>query len=131
MRKTKYCLGSGGSDRVIINRSKFGLVKNDYFISDVNVAQVIESIGKPNFGLSENKVQPNFGLNENMPQPIENIRNPKNRVSDYFISDVNVAQVIESIGKLKNQPVKNGAQVIENKAQSNFTFNGFFIEATY
>ena len=40
-------------------------------------------------------------------------------------------QVSENINWLKNQPVKNGAQVIENKAQSNFTFNGFFIETTY
>ena len=29
----------------------------------------------------------------------------------------------ENIGKLKNQPVKNGVQVIENKAQSNFGLN--------
>ena len=54
MRKTKYCLGSGGSDRVIINRSKFGLVKNDYFISDVNGAQVIENKVHVNFNVSEN-----------------------------------------------------------------------------
>ena len=39
--------------------------------------------------------------------------------------------VSENINGLKNQPAKNGAQVIENKAQSNFTFNGFFIETTY
>ena len=39
--------------------------------------------------------------------------------------------VSENIGGLKNQPAKNGVKVIENKAQSNFTFNGFFIEATY
>ena len=38
----------------------------------------------------------NFKVSENTPQPIENI------------------------GKLKNQPVKNGAQVIENKAQLKF-----------
>lgn len=42
-----------------------------------------------------------------------------------------MVQPIENIGKLKNQPAKNGAQVIENKAQSNFTFNDFFIETTY
>ena len=41
-----------------INQPKFGLVKNDYFISDVNGVQ-----------------------------PIENIRNPKNRVSERFIPD--------------------------------------------
>ena len=58
-----------------------------------------------------------------MVQPIENIRNPKNRVSDYFISDVNGVQPIENINGLKNQPVKNGAQVIENKVQSNFGLN--------
>lgn len=33
------------------------------------------------------KAQPNFGVSENMVQPIENIRNPKNRVSEYFIPD--------------------------------------------
>ena len=49
----------------------------------------------------------NFQVNENMVQPIENISG------------------------LKNQLVKNGEQVIENKAQSNFTFNGFFIETTH
>ena len=32
-------------------------------------------------------------------------------------------QHIENIGKLKNQPAKNGAQVIENKVQSNFGLN--------
>ena len=43
----------------------------------------------------------------------------------------NMVQPIENIGKLKNQPAKNGVQVIENKAQRNFPFNGFFIETTY
>ena len=42
-----------------------------------------------------------------------------------------MVQPIENIGKLKNQPAKNVVQVIENKAQSNFTFNGFSIEATH
>ena len=37
--------------------------------------------------LRGDKAQPNFGLSENMVQPIENIRNPKNRVSEYFIPD--------------------------------------------
>ena len=64
-----------------MKRSKFGLVKNGYFISDVNVAQVIE-----------NKAQSNFTFSEN-------------------------------INGLKNQSVKNGAQVIENIIQRNFPFN--------
>ena len=59
----------------------------------------------------ENKAQSNFGLSEN-------------KVQLKF-------ELSENINGLKNQPVKNGAQVIENKAQSNFTFNGFFIETTY
>ena len=37
-----------------MKRSKFGLVKNGYFISDVNVTQVIENKAQPNFGLNEN-----------------------------------------------------------------------------
>lgn len=49
------------------------------------------------FEVSENINQPKFGLVKN----------------DYFIADI------------------NWAQVIENKAQSNFTFSDFFIEATY
>ena len=32
----------------------------------------------------------------------------------------NMVQPIENIGGLKNQPAKNGAQVIENKAHLNF-----------
>ena len=37
-----------------INQPKFGVVKNDYFISDVNWAQVIENKAQSNFGLNEN-----------------------------------------------------------------------------
>ena len=37
--------------------------------------------------LRGDKAQPNFGVSENMVQPIENIRNPKNRVSEYLIPD--------------------------------------------
>ena len=39
--------------------------------------------------------------------------------------------VNENIGGLKNQPAKNGAQVIENTTQRNFPFSDFFIETTY
>lgn len=49
------------------------------------------------FEVSENINQPKFGLVKN----------------DYFIADI------------------NWAQVIENKAQRNFPFSDFFIEATY
>ena len=56
----------------------------------------------------ENKAQSNFGLSEN----INGLKNQSVK-NDYFIADI------------------NWAQVIENKAQSNFTFSDFFIEATY
>ena len=36
-----------------INQPKFGLVKNGYFISDVNGEQVIENIREPKIGFSE------------------------------------------------------------------------------
>lgn len=42
-----------------------------------------------------------------------------------------MVQPIENIGGLKNQPAKNGAQVIENTTQRNFPFSDFFIETTY
>ena len=62
-------------------------------------------------------------------QPIEKIREVNFDFSENK-AHVNF-NVNENINGLKNQLAKNGAQVIENKAQSNFTFNGFFIEATY
>ena len=54
-------------------------------------------------------------------QPIENIRNPKNRVSENKVQP-NFG-LSENIGGLKNQPAKNGAQVIENTTRRNFPFN--------
>ena len=64
-----------------INRSKFGFVKNGYFISDVNVAQVIENKDLPNFGLNENIGKLNFDFSENRAHVnfnvSENINQPK------------------------------------------------------
>ena len=66
---------------------KFGK-EHKHVIRDIeelikNMVQPIENIGKPNFGLSENKAQLKFELSEN----IENIRELKNQFSEYFIPD--------------------------------------------
>ena len=87
--------------------------------------------------LRVDKAQPNFGLSENMVQLIENIRELKNQpIKNEAHVNFDVSENINQpkFGLVKNDYLitdVNGAQVIENKVQSNFTFNGFFIETTY
>ena len=94
------------------------MVKNGYFISDVNVAQVIENKAQSKIGLSEN-------INGLKNQPV------KNGAQVIENKDLPNFGLNENINGLKNQLVKNGAQVIENTTQRNFPFSDFFIEATY
>ena len=66
---------------------KFGK-EHKHVIRDIEeliktMVQPIENIGKPNFGLSENKAQLKFELSEN----IENIREVNFNFSEYFIPD--------------------------------------------